>query len=106
VKQCSLIHTSILKEPAGCNGVALMEATRFSETMLLIYPTTQQHIPEHCVTAIKSESRVTFFVVIFTKSWRVTINLVMSVRTEQLGSKWTDFMKFDTRVFFDNLWAN
>jgi hypothetical protein len=41
VKQCSLIYTSILNEPAGSNGVVLVEATCFSETLVLIYPTTR-----------------------------------------------------------------
>jgi len=45
VKQCSLIHTGILKKPAGSNGVVLLEATCFSETLVLTYPTIQQHIP-------------------------------------------------------------
>jgi hypothetical protein len=60
VKQYSLIHTSISREPAGSNGVVLVEATCFSETLVLIYPITQQHIPEHYVTTIKSELCVTF----------------------------------------------
>ena len=66
VKQCSLIDTSISKEPAGSSGVVLAEATRFSETLVLIYTNTQQHITEHCVTTIKSKSCLTF-VVAFTK---------------------------------------
>jgi len=76
--------------------------------MVLIYTTTQQHIPEHCVTAIKSESCVTFFVVIFAKLQRVAINLVVSVHpsvcTKQLGSNWTDFHEIlYTRMFRQSL---
>jgi hypothetical protein len=69
VKQCSLICTNISEEPAGSNIMVLVDATCSSETLVLIYPTTQHHIPEHCVTTIKSESRVTFF--IFFYFWHI-----------------------------------
>lgn len=60
VWQRRVIHISISEEPAGSIGVVIVEATCFSETFVLIYPTTQHHIPEHCVTTIKSESYLTF----------------------------------------------